>query len=98
MKPIKFKYCNVVYAENQPEYQNLPALKLETDNGEIISCWKLSFKERLIILFTGKMWLSLLSFNKPLTPSFLSVNRKEVFTIIEDKLTILAKIKNYFNK
>lgn len=98
MKPIKFKYCNVVYAENQPEYQNLPALKLENDNGEIISCWKLSFKERLIILFTGKMWLSLLSFNKPLTPSFLSVNRKEVFTIIEDKLTILAKIKNYFNK
>ena len=98
MKPIKFKYCNVVYAENQPEYQNLPALKLETDNGEIISCWKLSFKERLIILFTGKMWLSLLSFNKPLTPSFLSVNRKEVFTIPEDKLTILAKIKNYFNK
>ena len=98
MKPIKFKYCNVVYAENQPEYQNLPALKLETDNGEIISCWKLSFKERLIILFTGKMWLSLLSFNKPLTPSFLSVNRKEVFTIIDDKLTILAKIKNYFNK
>lgn len=98
MKPIKFKYCNVVYAENQPEYQNLPALKLETDNGEVISCWKLSFKERLIILFTGKMWLSLLSFNKPLTPSFLSVNRKEVFTIIDDKLTILAKIKNYFNK
>ena len=98
MKPIKFKYCNVVYAENQSEYQDLPALKLETDNGEVVSCWKLSFKERLIILFTGKMWLSLLSFNKPLTPSFLSVNRKEVFTIIEDKLTILAKIKNYFNK
>ena len=98
MKPIKFKYCNVVYAENQSEYQDLPALKLETDNGEVISCWKLSFKERLIILFTGKMWLSLLSFNKPLTPSFLTVKRKEVFTIIEDKLTILAKIKNYFNK
>ncbi len=98
MKPIKFKYCNVVYAENQSEYQDLPALKLETDNGEVISCWKLSFKERLIILFTGKMWLSLFSFNKSLTPSFLTVKRKEMFTTPEDKLTILDKIKNYFNK
>jgi hypothetical protein len=85
MKPIEFKHQNVIYAKDQPEYQPLPALKLDTSEGEVISCWHLSFKERLKILFTGKMWVSLMSFNKPLTPSFLSVNRKDVYSISEDK-------------
>ena len=80
MKPIKFKHQNVVFAENQPEYQQLPALKLDTSEGEVISCWKMSFKERLKVLFTGKIWLSLMGFNKPLTPTYLSVNRKDVYS------------------
>lgn len=84
MKPIEFRGQNMVYAENQPEYQKLPALLLDTPEGQVISCWKLSFFERVKILFTGKMWLALLSFNKPLTPSYLTVNRKEVFSLPED--------------
>lgn len=96
MKPIKFKYHNVVYSENQSEYQELPALKMDTTEGEIISCWKLSLKERITILLTGKMWLSLMSFNKPLTPSFLSVDRQEMFITPEDNLTTVEKIKSYF--
>ena len=70
MSPIKFKEQNVVYAENQPEYLPLPAFKNESPQGEVISCWQLSFIERMRILFTGKLWVCLLSFNKPLTPSF----------------------------
>lgn len=84
MKPIKFKHSNVVFAKDQPEYQQLPALKLDTPEGEVISCWKMSIKERIIILFTGKMWLSLMSFNKELTPSYLSVNRKDVYSHSDD--------------
>lgn len=80
MKPIKFKEANVTFAKDQPEYQQLPALKLETQQGEVITCWNLTFKERLKILFTGKLWMCLLSFNKPLTPSFLSVNKSDLFT------------------
>lgn len=98
MKPIKFKYQNTVYSKNQSEYQELPSLKLDTAEGEVISCWKLSFKERIIVLITGKIWLSLMSFNNPLTPSFLSTKRKEVFTVLNDNLTIKEKIKNYFNR
>lgn len=78
MKPVNFKGQNVVFAKDQPEYQPLPALKLDTPEGEVISCWKLSFKERVKILFTGRIWLSLMSFNKLLTPSYLSVNREDV--------------------
>lgn len=84
MKPIEFKGQNIIFAKDQPEYQPLPALILENETGEVISCWRLSLKERIKILFTGKMWLSLMSFNKPLTPSYLTTNRDELFTIESD--------------
>lgn len=76
MKPINFKEQNVIYAENQPQYMPLPAFK--NDGGEVVSCWKLSFIERIRILFTGKLWVSLMTFNKPLTPSFFTTKKSEV--------------------
>jgi len=66
MKPIKFPEMNCTYAENQAEYLPLPAYK--DDKGEVISCWQLTIKERIKLLFTGKLWLSCLTFNKPLQP------------------------------
>lgn len=79
MKPVKFKEHNVVFAENQKEYLPLPAFKNDSPHGEVISCWKLSWVERLRILFTGKLWVELLSFNKPLTPSFFSTKKSDMF-------------------
>lgn len=78
MKPVTFPESNVVYAKDQPEYQPLPAFKNDSPNGEVISCWKLSFRERIQILFTGKLWVSLMTFNKPLTPSFFTTNKKDL--------------------
>ncbi|KAA6348497.1 hypothetical protein EZS27_004097 [termite gut metagenome] len=78
MKPIKFKEQNVTFAENQPEYIPLPAFKNNSDQGEVISCWHLSFMERIRLLFTGRIWLCLLSFNNPLTPSFLTTKKEDV--------------------
>ena len=66
MNIIKFKECNTVYAENQPEYLPLPCHK--TEEGQVISCWKLNFRERLSVLLKGKVWFSSLTFNKPLQP------------------------------
>jgi hypothetical protein len=54
MKPVEFKQQNVVFAKDQPEYQPLPALRLNTPEGEVISCWRLSFKERLHVLIFGR--------------------------------------------
>jgi hypothetical protein len=45
MKPIEFKGQNVIFAENQPEYQNLPALVIEGHEMEVISCWSFSESE-----------------------------------------------------
>ena len=66
MKIVKFKECNVTYAENQDEYLDLPAHKAE--DGCVTSCWGLNLKERLSVLFTGKIFLQILTFNKPLQP------------------------------
>lgn len=74
MKPIHFKGANCNYAESQEEYLTLPAYKHEDEDGTVSSCWKLTRRERLKVLFTGKIYLSLLSFGKPLTPQLLRVD------------------------
>lgn len=94
MKPTTFKHQNIVFAKDQPEYQPLPALKLDTPEGEVISCWKMNWKERIKVVITGRVWLSLLSFNKPLTPSIISVNRRDIYSHPDD--TKLSRKINSF--
>jgi hypothetical protein len=77
MNPIKFPEVNKTYAENQPEYQPIPVYQDPGPDGYVISCWQLSWKERLKILFTGKLWMGLMCFHKPLTPSNLSVYKSD---------------------
>ena len=80
MKPKQFPEANVTFAKDQPEYQPLPAFKNKSPQGEVITCWDLSFRERLRVLFKGEIWLSLLTFNKPLTPTFLTTKKEEALT------------------
>ena len=78
MKPIEFKEQSIVYAKNQPPYLPLPAFHHSDDWKCVTSCWGLSLKERFILLFTGKVWASLPTFGKPLTPLKLSVYKPEL--------------------
>ena len=80
MKPIKFKEANVEYAKNQDAYNTLPAYKHESPRGEVVTCWKFTFIERIILLFTGRLWVVVLSFNNPILPTFMSVKKKEIIT------------------
>ena len=74
MKPIKFKGSNAVYSEHQPPYLPLPGHK-HNDSWKCVSaCWYLTFKERLIVLFTGRVYTTLPTFGKPLTPQRLSID------------------------
>lgn len=98
MKGVKFKHQTSVHAENQPQYQSLPTLKLDTPEGHIISCWKLSFKERIKVLFFGRVWMSLLMFGNDLTPSHLSVNRKEVYSHPDDSIVWYKKLLTFTAK
>ena len=72
MRPSEFKQCNGIYAENQPQYLPLPVHRVKAKEGEVISCWLCDFTERLKILFTGRIYLSCLTFNNPLQPQLPS--------------------------
>ncbi|HNX52329.1 MAG TPA: hypothetical protein PKI68_01145 [Pontiellaceae bacterium] len=78
MKPIKFKEVNVTYAENQPEYLPLPVYRKPGAECEVVSCWKLTRRERLKILITGKFWLSIWTFGHPLQPILPTVNKTDL--------------------
>lgn len=71
MKPIEFPQQNCVFAKDQPEYLPLPAYRTP-DGQEVTACWGMSWRERFRVLFTGRVYVTLLTFNQPLTPSIVS--------------------------
>ena len=73
MKPIEFKGCNVVFAKDQPEYLPLPAHKSQDPEGIVTTCWKLTWRERFLILITGQFFFQQMTFNTPLQPQKPSV-------------------------
>ena len=86
MKPIEFKHQTGVAAKDQPPYLPLPMLRFKNDpKGHVISCWKLTFLERIKVLRYGIIWMDLLCFNNKITPSKLTVNRKDVYSHPEDE-------------
>jgi hypothetical protein len=100
MKAIEFEHQNTVFAENQEEYENLPALVLHTRDGEVITCWHLSLKERLRVLFLGRVWMCLLSFHKPIPPAKLATNNRELYRYpiykIKWYIKIWRRLKKFF--
>lgn len=72
MKPIRFKECNATIAKDQPEYFPLPAWIDKTNpNRRVVVLWKLTMRERIILLLTGKLWHQMLTFGMPLQPQLL---------------------------
>lgn len=71
MKPVEFPQQNVVYAKDQPQYLPLPAYRTP-DGMEVTACWQMTWREVLRVLFTGKVYVSLITFGGPLTPSRVS--------------------------
>lgn len=76
MKLINFPQANVHIAENPSEYKPIPSYYVDYyhPQGQIICCWKLSFWERIKLLFTGKVWHKILTYNEPVQPQFLLVD------------------------
>ena len=64
MNPIKFKEANGTLQKPESmtdeECQSLPVFR---DGKQCISCWKLTWKEKLFILLYGRVWLSVFSGN-----------------------------------
>lgn len=78
MKPHLFKGCNRVIGAGQDEYVPIPAQSFKNDPTQVVLfCWKLSWLERLKILFTGKLWHSVMTFGRPFQPQLLLLSRPD---------------------
>ena len=67
------KLPEAVYAEHQPEYKPLPCYRDPT--GWILTRWHMSLRERITALFLGDVYLYVHTFNQPLQPLKLQVER-----------------------
>lgn len=65
-------------AENQPEYNPLPAL-FRGHQGIVLTRWVMSEEERAIFLEKGEIFLQVLTFGNPLQPVSLSVESPAVY-------------------
>lgn len=81
MKPIDFKQSNTVYTKpsNWVEEAECGSLPCRVSNGVIISCWYIPFIKRLKLLFTGRVWLGVVSDGMP--PVYLDTD----FPVEEDE-------------
>ena len=82
MKAINFPGANTKYAENQPEYQTLPAyVAVHSEiSKEVTMCFELSDEEKKQVSETGCIWLSILQPKKnqfhPINPDLLKPDFK----------------------
>ncbi len=67
----EFPQQNIVIAENQDEYNSLPALVSE--DGAVTCCFQLDEAEIKQVKETGEIWLTVLTFGRPLQPINTSV-------------------------
>lgn len=79
MKLIEFPEQTLVIAKDQPQYHPMPAHLVRNKEVTIICCWKLTLWERIIILFTGKMWHNMMTFGNKLQPQLLTVEKPPMF-------------------
>ena len=56
------------YAKGQPQYLKLPALPSPSENGRILTRWRLDWRDKLRMVLTGDLYIEVLTFGKPLQP------------------------------
>ena len=72
----------VVYAKDQPEYKPLPAIRFR--DGVVVTRWHMTWKERIAAFLSGDIYLSMLTFNQPLTPVVVSTSGLEACQVSYD--------------
>lgn len=66
--------AEVVYAKDQPDYMPLPAYR--TADGRVVTRWRfVSWRGRWRAFWRGEVFLSVLTFNKPLQPVLLTTRK-----------------------
>jgi hypothetical protein len=73
VSPVAFPEVNTILGKDQPEYQPLPAHR--SPEGIIVTCWRMTWWERIKALWTGQVWARQLTFGDPLQPQILGVDK-----------------------
>ena len=63
---MQVRIRKVTFAADQPQYR--PLVAYHSEDGTVFTRWKLSFAERMKVLFGGSIWLTVLTFNHALQP------------------------------
>ena len=87
MKSIKFKNSVEIKASHDSA-ESLHLIKINSFQGEVVTCQYLNFWERIRVLLNGKIWISQITYNKDFYPSKYSTKQKEII-IINDKYPII---------
>lgn len=74
MNLAEFPEQNLIIAKDQPQYRPMPCY-WDRNTGEVTCCWQLTWRERIRLLFTGKLWHTILTFNQPMQPQLLEVSK-----------------------
>lgn len=73
MTPIEFDGQTLIIAKDQPEYLPLPAHV--THDGIVTCCWRLTWRERIKVLLSGRIWHRVMTLKRPLQPQAISTVR-----------------------
>lgn len=69
MRPMETPDTNCIFAKDHPVYDALPVHRLAGDPREgVIITWKLTWRERIKLLLTGKLWQHITTFGQPMQP------------------------------
>lgn len=92
MKPVDFPQSTKVLQKPSTMSDNeCSSLHVWNDGKQCVSCWKPTFKERMNILFGGKVWLGVLS-GKTQPPVFVSGE------MVFEKAPLKARILAFWGK
>lgn len=77
MTAVEFEEVNIRIAEDQPEYETLPAYA-NTQEGSVTFCFELNKEELDEIAKTGRIYFKQLTFNKPMQPIAMSTQKEDL--------------------
>jgi hypothetical protein len=78
MKPVSpvlpgYNVNEVLFAENQPEYMQLPAVRVESPEHQVLTRWQLSDEDRQRVAQGADVYLWVSTFGMPLQPVVVEV-------------------------
>lgn len=83
MMAIEFKGFNVKIAENQEEYETLPAF-YNKQEGSMTFCFQLNKEEIEEIQKTGRIFFKQLTFHRPMQPIAMSTMQSDLMPMEEE--------------